>query len=327
MDHPAFQPWRQMALATAAAAALALPAQAVTLNVSRLVLGTQQLTPAGSFTPVACGSACQYAMVTSTGMDNGFSATPGPFTASSWPGSYGSSAPGFSSVLESLPLPAPPDGQLRDGGSLDPAQQSRVYFTSQYPFNGLARQVSVQTWKTGSGASSASYAIRISTPADGPRHTYLEFAVPALQRPVSMPYTLTPSNQPIYVKPRRMQARAAVDVYADGLPLWSSESDQLRPQRFAANSWDGSTTVSWDRSLDDERVVLYLGHLPAGSTRQLTLVIRTDLRVDAASCRTRHDFLQDYQLCHSQQERLTLPARLANPAYFFYTADISVYTR
>jgi hypothetical protein len=320
--------------ASALGATLAPPARAASyFDVSQLVLGATQLTPVlpGSV-PVPCGSACQYVITSSAGLDSSYTPEPGPYMANAWPPVFGTSLPGIGTVDETGTLPPPANGtDTLDGGSLGVNRRSAVDFSSQPVLSG-SRKMSVQTWKSGSGASVVGIAIRINTPSSGSKPTYLEFDVPVLARGFRDAYFVGgPSgDQPIYTDPKRAQTRSAVDVYVNGLPVWSSQSNHLRPRRD--NDSQDVQLLQWGPKLEDDKVTLYLGRLPAGSTRTVTMLIRTDLRVDAPTCKHDTEYSVGYERCHVQMESLTLPAQLISSSsgqfqFVSYKPSINVYTR
>ncbi len=320
--------------AGALSATLAPPARAASVNVSESVLGVSQLWPAviAGSSPVPCGSACQYVITSSTGLDGSHTLTPGPYTAHAWPPVFGASLPGIGAVDEAGTLPPPANGtDTLDGGSLGVKRRAAVDFAWQ-PVLGGSRKMSVQTWKSGSGANVVGIAIRINTPSSGAQKTYLEFDVPVLARGWRDAYYVGgPSGyQPISTDPKRVQTRSAVDVYVNGLPVWSSQSNHLRPQRD--NDSQDIQLLQWGPKLEDDKVTLFLGTLPAGSTRTVTMLIRTDLRVDAPTCKHDTEYSVGYERCHVQMESLTLPAQTVvsggGPYQFIsYKPSINVYTR
>jgi len=301
-------------------------------NVSLLVTGTAEPTPLIVLNqPIySCGAACLYVNSASTGMDNAYTMAPGPFTVGVWPPVYGINVPGVASVAETLAVAPPVDpGTVQDGGSIGVQQSSKVQYDS-LPLLGGVRRLGVQTWKTGSGAAAVSYAIQLTTPNNNlPRRTYLEFSVPELARSLQYAsYVGGPSgNQPITSKPKRLQTRAAVDLYVDGLPVWSSESNLLVPQRFVP-PYDQQITVKWGQPLAADKVTLFLGTLPVASSRTIAMVIRSDLRVEAPTCHNTTDFGVTSQRCHSELEALSLPSVNENNGYTFqFKPDFKIYTR
>ncbi|NRF71838.1 hypothetical protein HLB44_33115 [Aquincola sp. S2] len=299
-------------------------------NVSMIVTGNPEHTPIIlNNTPVhPCGTACRYVNSASTGMSNSYTLAPSPYTVGAWPPVYGTSVPGLASVFEELAV-APPSGSatVQDGGNIGVRQRSKVEYDWQ-PLLGGVRELSVQTWKTGSGASTVSYAIQLTTAKDLPRRTYLEFTAPVLTRSWQYAgYVGGPSgNQPMTTEPNRVQTRAAVDLYIDGLPVWSSESNLLIPRRFNP-PYDQQIFVKWGQPLGDGKVTLFLGTLPAGSTRTIAMVIRTDQRVDATTCHNDSEYGTTYQRCHSQLEALSLPSVNTGSGYFEFKPDFKITTR
>lgn len=322
--------------AVAACAGLALaaatPAQAANLNVSQLVMGTSQnppLIPQGA-PRVACGPACQYSSVATARQAAGYGPSLGSATASSWPPAYGASGPSIGSVDDTLAVPAAPAGVQQDGGAVGVARRSAVQFDWQPVMSG-ARMMSSQTWKGGTGSAVVSMTIRV-TPTATKAH-YLEFAVPQTTPRgwQEAGYVGGPSgNEPISKMPKQVQSRSAVDVYVDGLPVWSGASHILKPLR-----WDppylSYLGMKWGEALDDGSTMnLYLGQLTAGVPRTIALVFRTDLRTNADTCYTDTQYGQSYQRCDSRREGLTLPAVLVSSGgplpFIQYRPDVRVYT-
>lgn len=320
-------PWPRTLLAAAAAALPAL-APAALIDVSQIVLGVVEpaVVHGGPITP--CGQNCSYLQQSGANLESSYQivAPPPPTT---WPAFFGPSLPGGfgvasdSSVLQALQpgvhyppfWPAPQPGAAVRWGGL-PA----------------VNQLSVETWKSGSGAAVSTYAIRITTPPDGPaRRTYIDFEVPLLTRHEQRAYKFTPPPNPqtVTYDPRRFQSRAAVDVYVDGLPVWSSEDVRLLPQRYDLPFY-APLREQWDRPLDGSLTTLYLGTLPPRSTRTAVVVLRNDLRTDAPDCFTGFDAQQGDTLysCDGRSEHLSLPDQwVTNGGIASPRPAIQVYTR
>jgi hypothetical protein len=304
------------------------PAGAATHNVSQLVLGTHEPLPAGTARTWACGSACRYASVSGVQMSHSYGAWPGAHDPATWPVFFSHTAPNYDSTQESLAIAAAPAGTQYLALPSGLWQRARVGFSYLYSAPDTERQLDVQTFRTGNGASALSYAVRIETPADRARPTYLRFRVPASVRDAQQAgYIGGPSGQqPFSTPPRRLQARSIVDVYVDGLPVWSAQSVQLRPRRFPA-SLGGMLQLDGDQPLDGGTATLFLGTLPAGSQRTAVIVMRSDLRVDAPTCHTVPNTLGDGQRrCDARLEGLSLPSKSTAP-FYIHTPDIAVYTR
>ena len=326
-------PFRTRALLAAAAALAAGPVAAASFNVSQLVTGSAQNWPLflpGSAPAVPCGSDCQYVTTSVTGMSNSYTPTPSPYTAGAWPPVYAGSPPGVAAVSEALAVALPPAGQVLDGDALGVQQASEVRFDS-LPLLNTVRRLAVQSWKTGSGASAVSHGLRINTPAVGPKRTYLEFRVPALLTSWVVPKKLGgPSGfEWVYTEAERLQTRAAVDVYVDGLPVWSSAVHRLQPKRWGAEL--NPLRVDWGQPLADDLVTLYLGQLPAGSSRTVAVVMRAESRIEAPDCVSATEYGTTYRRCYALREGMSLPAKsvVSSGPYSFvsYKPDLQVYTR
>lgn len=318
---------RRTVLAAAVSLALAGSASA-DINVSQLVLGVQEPMPAASWFGTPCGSACRYTTVSGTQMGNGYAAWPGDLTHAAWPVFPSPMQPTYSVVQDDLAVAPPPAGSQYVGLTGGVRQRSRVAFSPSITDPASARQLDVQTFASGTGASALSYAVRIEAPAGPSRKTFLRFAVPTLVRDgIHASQAAGPSGQePVVTWPRRLQARTAVDVYVDGLPVWSSESMRLQPRRYQPDT-PGELMPGWGGPMDGGTATLFLGSLPALSVRTAVIVMRSDLRVDAPTCHTDHlAYGTDLRRCDAQLEGLRLPSRSAAP-FYFHAPDITVFTQ
>ena len=314
-------PVAALGIATAALAASLLPLNAHALvNVSGIVTGTQTQPPviwAGSV-QAPCSSACVYAVGSSAGQTDSHTTYPSPFLTPAWPPSFTvSGGPLRPASVTDLGTVAPAAaGVVQDGGSVIGVQQrARVSFPMMWMPGGSGDwSMTTQTWKTGSGAAVVSHAIRLTTPAVMAKHTYVEFDVPSLMRGWQYAYDVGgPSGyQPITTNPHRFQSRVAMDIYVDGLPVWTAQSHLLHPDAWTPPNHTPHV-VNWGAALDGAAdTTLYLGQLPAGSTRTITVVMRSDLRTEAPTCKTDSAYGTTYQRCHSMREGMSLPMGFVN---------------
>lgn len=312
-------------LLVATAVALAGAARATVIDVSEIVNGhgsTVSPPPGLLPPPVACGGACRYAVVASAGIGNGYAPAPATQVAAAWAPSWNGSVPTLSPLTQDLPIVRPLNAVL-DGGSVGVGQFATVAF--DWTGHSAVQRLQVQTWESGAGVATLSHAIRIATPMGGARRTYLSLALP--QPAVAMQPQLdfdAASQTWIARKPVRMHARATVDVLVDGLPVWSGEVSQLLP-RFPVAQPIG---LSWGGALDGSRLDLYLGQLPALSTRHVAVIFRTEQRVEGVAC-SQQGSDPAMRRCHAQSQSLTLPATPMDPAGSFagVRPDVQVYTR
>lgn len=323
--------WRLAAavLATQAAMSLAPTAAYATggyFNVSQIVLGTAEPSIGLPLVPTVCAGACAYASTSGVQMNGSYTIWPGDYAMAQWPPTYIGLAPAYPSVQESLHLPSPPVGAHNVGLLIGVRERAQVTFSVAPQDPPSARQLDVQTWKTGSGASAASFAVRISLPAGPARPAFLRFEVPQLVRDWEYAKQIAgPSgNQPLTTMPKRLQARSAVDVYVDGLPVWSSQSLRLLPQRYNP-TLPGTVDLATGPALNGGMVTLFLGTLPAGSVRTAVIVLRSDLRVDAPTCHTESNAaFSDPHRCDAQIEGLSLPSKSSSP-WYWHTPDVRLY--
>lgn len=312
------------AVTLAAALLLAAGAQAQVINVSELVTGTFEGTPlfTSSVPAVPCDTGCKHLSVTSAGHDSYYTPTPEPYLVGAWPLAFGSSA-SYLPVSDPGTVAPPPQGVTFDGGSAGVANLAQVRFTVS-PLLQATRDLSAQTWMTGSGAVVASYAIRLTTPRSaGSTRTYLSFGVPESLRKAFVPWAVggPGGNDNVYSRPRNIQARSAVDVYVDGLAVWSSEDALVAPRNGHTNR------LLWGEPLGTGRVTLFLGTLPPSSQRTVSLVIRSEHRTEAPNCTTWNNFTGDLRQCYSHLEGMTLPSVKSGGLPGFHRPDIEIYTR
>lgn len=322
------RPWR---LAVAASALLAGAAGSglaatATHNVSQLVLGVHEALPQGTARTFECGSACRFAGASGVQMSNGDAVFPGPYETAAWPVFFSSAAPNHATTEKSLGISDAPNGTQYVTLAPGLLQRARVGFPYLYSAPAAERRLDVQTFRSGSGASAVSYAVRIEAPPGSARPTYLRFAVPTQVRAQQLASDNGGAGQPVVTYPKHLQARSIVDVYVDGLPVWSAQSMLLRPRRFPS-SLGTTLALEWDQPLDGGTATLFLGSLPPGSVRTAVIVLRSDLRVENPTCYTVSNVLgDDWRRCDARQEGLTLPSRAEAP-FYIHTPDIAVYSR
>lgn len=324
-------------LISSLAAALLLnaaPAGAQAVNVSRLVLGgtNNQTQPQGSATPIPCQS-CSYATVYAAGMNAGYSSQVGPLLANGWPPQHGVTLAGAASVLDNVGIGVVPTGRVADGGIVGAEQRARTRLDkSQFTANPV-REVAVQSWRSGSGLAVASHSVTITTPAaaSGSVPTYVTLAIPRHRRGIQNAYAVSSTTGDYYYeRPQRMQAGSAVDVYVDGLPVWSASSQVLVPGRYTPPLATNQLYLRWGETLStiaESTVTLFLGYLPSGSTRNLTMVMRSEAHLDAEDCKYTSSQGQALWRCHSQVEALTLPAVWSGSSSTGMRPAIDVFTR
>ena len=314
-------------------AALASPAAvsaSKVINVSGTVTGTVEQQGPHLAPKVPCGAQCTYAIVSSARMVDTASATAGTVAVTSWPPTLASAPAAPPAVERDGTVPAPFDDpqsghNVFDGAVPGVSQRAAVEFD---PAHKSGRSVSSDTYATGSGSAVLTYTVQLTTgPASA--NWYVDFKPPVLTRIVRTAFFIGgPSgNEPIDHQPDATAARSAVDVYVDGLPVWSSESSHHVPATFDGQFAADAIQLSWDRSLGGSRTVLYLGLLPPGLTLNIALLVRVDEQIDAPDCFTDHMSLPvntTIHHCHEQLEALSLPAKRTSAGT---RLDVNVYSR
>jgi hypothetical protein len=136
--------------------------------------------------------------------------------------------------------------------------------------------------------SAASYTTRIDHTGSAALDYFLELQVPTYDRSIQPAYDLCCAGDPnggtySYHRPQSAKARAAVDVYADGLPIWSSESIYRYPQLAGGSPFD-EQDVSWGKDDGTGTSTLYLGRLAAGQSLTIALIARTNVNDKTSDC-------------------------------------------
>lgn len=318
-----------LALLGFAPAALAQATQAI--NVSRLVIGSQQSAPAETLPTTPCQT-CSYATTQVGGATDGYTSDPGPYLASAWPPSYGATLSAIA-VTDELDLGLQPPTALPDGGVQGAHRRARARFDAT-PLGNPVREVTAQTWSNGSSRSLVGHAIRILPAGSQALATYVEFKMPRELRAVNLAYDVQADGNYDYKRPKHFQARSTVDVIVDGLPVWSSSSMALQPQRIVGAMPNDRLQLYFDNRLSaitEDTVTLFLGYLTPGQVRQVNLLLRSEVRHEArfggSGCVTDTDSVgQKHWRCHSQLEGLSQPA-FPMTAFTLIRRAVRVFTR
>lgn len=327
---------RQQALTLALAVAalgMAWQARAQTINVSRLVMGTQQTPPAESLPTAAC-QGCSYVTVHAAGATTSFTTEPGPYLANTWPPAYGTSFNRPGPASEPIDIGSVSSAWTPDGGSIGAVRRARAQFDTPMLIANPVRELAVQTWRTGSGRAITSHAIRIQPTGTAPVATYLEFTKPQDLRAINYARDTQPDYSNSYTRPLRFQASTTVDITIDGLPVWTSTRLAMLPRNYVPTSLFDHILINGGENLgtsSSDRVTLFLGLLPPGETRQVSIVLSSDLR---AEVKPSNDCEYDngpavtspQWRCHSQREGLTQPGTAVS-AIVGVRPAIRVFTR
>jgi hypothetical protein len=88
-----------------------------------------------------------------------------------------------------------------------------------------------------------------------------------------------------YHDPNSAQSRSAIDIYANSLPVWSSETSRIYKSKQEPFVQNGAvdTQFGWALNSNDMHKI-FLGKLKSGESMTVTLTLRTDAVVDAPKC-------------------------------------------
>ena len=145
---------------------------------------------------------------------------------------------------------------------------------------GATRPVSASVFKAGAAMAAVSYRVQAVHTGTAAMDYFAELNVPVIAAGFQPGYNLCCSGDSNggtynYLRPQSAVARVAVDVYADDLPVWSSELAFIAPPQPGAGPFD-RLDLTWDRPGVAGKTVLYLGRLSPGSGVVVTLVARAE---------------------------------------------------
>lgn len=298
-----------LGLLLACGAATAQVANAI--NVAALVTGVSEDKPASSLrTP--CGSQCVWATASAVATTDSYTVSPGPLVPLAWPTWVGTRPAVQDALTEPLEVVLPATGGSATWTGLASGKLHRAEVHNDlYAWMGSARQqLSTESFRVGSGSATVSYAVRIQNTSGAPQAQWLEFSVPQALPAFEVArndYGGSNGFTPETAHPRQQATRSAVDVVVDGLTVWSSATHRLQPRRVPGQH--GPLLLRTGAGLGPQpKVLLFLGRVPAMATIHVTLLLRTDARLDAPTCLHESEFGGSYMRCHAHREVLSIPS-------------------
>ena len=166
----------------------------------------------------------------------------------------------------------------------------------------------------GTAFANFSYRINALNTYGNTQDYFLTFPVPKATRIYTVPYSLSSAGDYnggtySYVNPKFVSSTNAIDVYVDGLPVYSS-AGFFDHARTYANAFQKLET-SFGQQIFDPNVLIYLGKIPAGGSFTVDLVIRAEATADSSTCGT--TYLTGYSgnkleyNCLDMNERISIP--------------------
>jgi hypothetical protein len=273
-------------------------------NVSQIATGNLiniDWTVEATIARTPCGSACTYAP-RSTAWINPDSATAS--NPATWPDALHTSKPKPLPILRAI---ATPQG-LPDNNGIVQDFNSDFYRRAAVDFPTFGtRAVSALTSKSGEARAAYSHHLRIVNDSAATRNYFIEFTRPT-RSAGRAEATYLIDNFILTYGPKSAASRSSVDIYVNGLPVWSRANTFHRPINFSGN--DG-IDLAWDTQFSGGSEILYLGRLAAGATMQISYVMSTEARADAPQCgKTSHTYPAGPTEvnCYTISESLSLPA-------------------
>lgn len=308
---------RYRAASLAAVAMLASAACAEQLNVSRIVTGTQTAVDWTELNKISAsvGTLSHFDLGT---VSNGSGATvvydPPPWTAAL------SAAPTQPKVSRVTTLK-----DYTDNGAQVTYDQHYTGSASvdMTPASPTPKPVISRAFKSGGASASVSYRVKVVVTSAKPLDYFVALAIPQQKRGVSPAYDLCCSGDSnggtySYRKPNSASARAAVDLYVDDLPVWSSESAYIYPKLAGGDAFD-ALEVTWDKSTAPGATTLFLGRFASGAAFVVTLVVRTEAHGDGACGTQSYGFpgpTSYAKHCLDLAQTVTLTGAAGQPAGF-----------
>lgn len=314
--------WPAQGLLGSVLLGLCTTAMAENINVSQFVTGTSQpldFAVAATLPILSCGS-CNYSASASAGINkNSNSLMP-----HAWPAPTQTGLPLPPSVNQSV---ATVQGAV-DSSGYPQYYDSNYWQRADVSFSSSLKSTSSQTFASGSANTVLAYHIHVTNNAATARDYFVDFSVPKPNRTINAAYTLIPGDNGgtySYYKQKSAFSRSQVEVLADGLPVWTQSSTYNFPDDFVGYAWD-KINIDWG-SKESNRVLLYLGKLPAQSSLTLEYIVRTDARADAKECGIESSDPwnpQYYHHCFNLIETRSLPAVTTRAGY---ALDFKVYAK
>jgi hypothetical protein len=261
-----------------------------------------------------CGAACSYAPRSTAWINPDSAAASNPAT---WPDALHASKPKPPPIVREIPTPQglPDNNGVVQDFNADFYRRAAV----EFPTFGT-RAVAAMTSKSGEARAAYSHHLRIVNDSAATRNYFIEFTPPTRTASRAQATYLI-DNFILTYGPKSAASRSSVDIYVNGLPVWSQANTFHRPANFSGN--DG-IDVAWDTQLNGGSQILYLGRLAAGATMQVSYVISSEARADAPQCgKTAHTYPTGPTEvnCYTVYERLSLPgtvsARSLLPSFSF----------
>ncbi len=128
--------------------------------------------------------------------------------------------------------------------------------------------------------SVVTYRIKVDHTGAQPLDYFINLNIPTLKRNVQPGYNLCCAGDDNggtydYIRPTSWDARHEVDIYVDGLPVWSSASTATYPANPQGSPFD-AVEAKWDKTAGPGSSTLYLGRLSAGQSLTITFEAKAD---------------------------------------------------
>jgi hypothetical protein len=279
-------PWGRRglsALGAALAIALAPAAGAENINVSRIATGTftQIDFAASAAQPTANGATISYFDLGTAGIDT----EAGPFFAiQPWTAAL-AAAPSYPNFQRQALTLSYMQGNAQFEYDRNITRYAAVNMAVADPKIVQAEAYPDQHGGVPTAKSVVTYRIRVDHTGAQPLDYFLDLNIPTIKRTLSPAYSLCCSGDDNggtydYFRPTSFDARAEVDIYVDGLPVWSSASSVTYPADPQGTPFD-TVEAKWGKPAGPGSSTLYLGRLSAGQSLIITFEAKADARAQS----------------------------------------------
>jgi hypothetical protein len=283
--------------------------------------------------PIWCGSACSYLRVSTAKIAPD---TLWTYTPTAWPGNSVTAIPNPSAVSRSTLTPV---------GTTDSQGREIVHNSAYYQRGavvvtraGDSLQTSVyqsgnqSSGAPGKAAAALAYHVRAQNQSSGSRDYFIRFTAPKPTGGVSVPYYIGgPSGQqPMNVNQNKYaKSRSVVDVLVNGLPVWSSSTSYVIPEKGGSSSNYTGYALDFGYESDDDYYTVFIGRFASTAYFDINFIVRAESLSRAPSCGTVSDSMthpnpksRKYCLLITENREL-LPAPNQDALFEIYSKVVS----
>jgi hypothetical protein len=243
--------------------------------------------------PIWCGTACSYSRISTAKIAPD---TLWTYTPVAWPDNYVTSIPNPSAVAKSIPTPVgTTDSQGREivydsayfeRGSVNVTRAADSLRTSVY------QSGNQDSGAPGKAVAALAYHVKAQNQSSGSRDYFIRFTAPKPIGGMSVPYYYGgPSGQQAMNVNQNKYAkrRSAVDVLVNGLPVWSTSSSYIIPEKGSSSTDYLGYSLDFGYESDDDSYTVFIGRFASAARFEIDFIVRAESLSRAPSCGTVSD--------------------------------------